>query len=833
MPALTRDEAKGRALVVQVTSYDVDLDLDQGPVTFVSTTRVRFSCTDPGAQTFLDVVPLSVDWVRLNGAPVDAGAIVDGRLPLTGLQADNLLECRATMAYSHDGQGLQRTVDPADGEAYVVASCFLDAAPRVFACFDQPDLKAPYTVSVRTQPGWVVLGNGTATERSPGQWVLSTTPPLATYFVTVCAGPWVSVRTEHDGIPIGLHTKRSLRGELERWQDEILSVTTSGLDYYHRLFGSRYAFGDYDVVFAPELNTGAMENAGCVTVRDDYLFRGVVPDDDRLQRAMLLAHELAHMWFGDLVTMQWWDDLWLNESFAEYLATRTLVETTEHTDAWTWTALVRKTWGYSAERLPSAHPVAGADTPDTLAALHNFDGISYAKGAAVLRQLAVYVGDEAFVRGLDRYLDQRAFGNGTLADLVEALEEVSGLDLAGWCRAWLQSVGCDRVSAALTADDPGRLEITRQEPGGAGSSVQRPHALDVAGWSGGVEQFRVDVVARGDRSVFGDRPLRPAAVVVPNASDLTWAQVDLAPEVVAAMPGELSAIPDATARAVVWSSLYAMVSQSRMDPREFLQLVLRAWASEPSPVILRHVAAMVTGRFGCEFLMAGERDGAADLLADAAWRVLDGTRPQGSRAVVAAQVLVPCTNDEWQLAEWLAGRDVPAGLSGDRELTWLVAQTMARRGFVDERVILDLSADDPSARGRVAALRARASLPTVGAKAWAWDQLAGHLPGRSLPELVAVLQGLWSGLDDPLVVPYVERYFGQLQVWASRLGPDALGRIVRTGFPRAPQQATLDLAYVTAAQVGSSTVRLAILDGASELAEAVRSLRRYGLATGS
>ncbi len=401
MRSLTLTEARERSSLITVNSYAVALDLDRGAELFGSRGTVTFTCAAPGADSWADLKASEIESITLNGAALDPATVVQGRLPLPGLDADNELVVVATMAYSHDGQGLHRATDPADDQDYVYGHLFLDAAPSVFACFDQPDLKAPYDVTVRAPQDWIVLGNGAATQTAPGEWTLATTKPLATYFVTVCAGPYVSVRDEHDGIPLGLHARASLQGPLERHAAEMFDVTKRSFDYFHDLFGIRYPFGEYHQVFVPEFNAGAMENPGCVTFRDQYLFRGAATRDELLSRANTISHEMSHMWFGDLVTMQWWDDLWLNESFAEYMSHRALVAATEYTDAWVDSSIVRKVWGYGAERSPSTHPVAGVEALDAQSALQNFDGISYAKGAAALRQLIAYVPPRAVLREWD------------------------------------------------------------------------------------------------------------------------------------------------------------------------------------------------------------------------------------------------------------------------------------------------------------------------------------------------------------------------------------------------------------------------------------------------
>jgi len=828
MPSLTRQEARDRSRSITVTSYDVTLDLRTGPATFESTTEIRFTGHQPGGATFVDVKAAEVHQVSLNGRDLDPAAVSDGRLPLVDLAADNVLRCSATMAYSRDGQGLHRAVDPADGGVYIYGHIFLDAAPRVFACFDQPDLKAPYSVHVDAPPDWQVLGNGAATRVADGRWDLATTQPLATYFVTVCAGPYVSVRSEHDGIPLGLHARASLRGPLERWAPQLLEVTKASFDYYHSLFGIRYPFGEYHQVYVPEFNAGAMENPGCVTVRDSRLFRGAASDNDLLTRARTTAHEMAHMWFGDLVTMRWWDDLWLNESFAEYLASRTLVAATEFTDAWVSFGIIRKTWGYAAERAPSTHPVAGAAALDAVSALQDFDGISYAKGASVLRQLLAYVGDEAFVAGTSTYLREHAFGNGSLADLLGAVERASGKDLTSWSGAWLLTADRDRLSVATTVEDGvvTAAELRRSVP--RDRPADRPHALDIAGFTDGLEEVRLSVVATSDVTPLPELVGKPAAaLLVPNAGDLTWAGVDLSEADVAALPEQLAAIPEAGARAVVWAALIDGVSRARLDPRTVLTIMDRSWVGETSSAILERVGDEAAHRVIPQFLPETEHEAARQRLAGSAARLLDAADPQSSRALVGAQVLAGTTSDEALLRRWSAGQGLPAGLAGDTDFRWLVLGNLARRGLFDDAELERASAEDSTMQGRLAALRVRASLPSPESKAWAWSQLTGR-SGRSNHELTALITGFWFASDLDLVRPYVPRFFDEVPELVGWVGEDALARVIRLGYPRVVEDETARLGAAALERTDlSPAVSRNLLDGAHVLGEALTSRKRY------
>lgn len=821
MASLTRNEAIARAALITVDAMEVELDLTTGAERFGSRTTIRFSSTEAGAGTFVDLKALAVTSIRLNGVDVDVAAVGEGRLPLTGLRASNVLEVEATMAYSRDGQGLHRSVDPADGQAYVYGHLFLDAAPRVFACFDQPDLKAPYTLTVTAPSDWVVIGNGAGT-RTGDVWSLETTQPLATYFVTVCAGPYAVVRDEHDGIPLGLYARASLAPQLTAQAPQLLEVTKASFDHYHALFCIRYPFGTYDQVFVPEFNAGAMENPGCVTLRDQYLFRGAISKGDLLERSLTIAHEMAHMWFGDLVTMRWWDDLWLNESFAEYMAYRTLTAATEFTDAWVEFSAVRKLWGYAAERAPSAHPVAGAPAPDAISALQNFDGISYAKGAAALRQLIAHIGDEAFIAGVTAYLHEHAFGNGELSEFLDAVSRAAGRDLRGWSRAWLETSGADTISTELDG------WIVRRAP--ADPPASRPHTFDIAGWTDGVEVFRVPVTVTTERSrdeALAQSP--PAAIVVPNASDLTWAVVDLDDATLATLTSQLGPLPDAQARAVVWTALLGGVHRGVIDPRLALDVFTAAAPTETHDTLLSRIGRHLTDRLIPSFLPVEARESALGRVAGVGMRVLRESADGSPRALAAARLLARTTTDRDWLQAWWDGNHLPAGLEGDADFRWIVVRNLAAQGRIDTHDIEAVRRDDDTLSGRLAALGARSTLPDVASKGWAWTELTTNR-ALSNHEALALADGFWQAPDLTLVGGYVDRFPDAVARMSQWMGDDALSRVVTTFFP------TSLVSEETAAMAGrvlarddlTVGVRRALRDQAHVLGEALRSRATFG-----
>ena len=832
MRSLTLAEARERGDLLTLTSYDLDLDLDRGPEAFGSRATVRFTSRATNAASWADLKAVTIDSITLNGAALDPASVHDGRLPLPGLALDNELVVEATMAYSHDGQGLHRATDPADDRDYVYGHLFLDAAPSVYVCFDQPDLKAPYDVRVTAPADWVVIGNGAATQTEPGRWTLATTKPLATYFVTVCAGPYVSVRDEHDGIPLGLHARASLKDPLERHAAEMIEITRRSFDYFHALFGIRYPFGEYHQVFVPEFNAGAMENPGCVTFRDQFLFRGAATRDELLSRANTIAHEMSHMWFGDLVTMQWWDDLWLNESFAEYMSHRCLVNATEYTEAWVDSTIVRKVWGYGAERSPSTHPVAGAPAPDAQSALQNFDGISYAKGAAALRQLIAYVGDEAFIAGLQHYLTEKSYANGTLTDFLGAIERASGQNLAHWSRGWLLTAGRDTLALDLEGghDTEGQITaatVRREAPDD--QPADRPHAFDIAGFTDGRETTRVELtatVAETPADGFVGTPL--PALAVPNASDLTWARVRLSDSTIAHLVEQFPLVDDPQARAVVWSALLDGVHDATIDPRVFLDVFDAAWPQETNSSILTRISAYAEHRIIAWFVPRAEQDAALQRLSGVAAQMLTTAGEGTTEALAAARLMAAASDDEAMLAAWAAGHDLPQGLADDGDFRWIVVRNLAGRGLIDADGVDSYRARDDTLQGSLNALMCRAALPDAAAKAWAWDELT-QKRGRSNYEMVHLARGFWSAPSDSLVADYVPRYFTDVPAMSQWVGEDALARVVLVAFPKVFTDTTAELSAAALRRDDlSPAVRRQLIDADAELREALESRRVWG-----
>jgi len=774
MRSLTQAEAAERAELLTVESYAVELDVTGGPERFRSTVMVRFRAAQVGAETFAEIRPAELRSVRLNGAALDVATLDGNRLPLPALAEANELVVEADMAYSNTGEGLHRFVDPADGETYLYAMSFLDAAQRIFACFDQPDLKAPLTLTVAAPEGWLVAANGA----SEGEGRFVTTPPLATYFISLIAGPYHAVYDEHDGIPLGLFSRRSLAAHLDKDAEEIFAVTKACFDRYHELFGVRYPFGKYDQAFVPEFNAGAMENPGLVTFRDDYLFRSAVTDGDREWRAVVIAHEMAHQWFGDLVTMRWWDDLWLNESFAEYLGVRVTAESTRFDRAWTTFGLRRKASGYVADQRPSTHPVAPAEVADAAHALLNFDGISYAKGASVLRQLVASLGDEAFFAGLRAHFAAHRFGNATLADLLAALAEASGRDLGGWADVWLRRAGVDTLRTEVTTVD-GRYQSVHIVQTGA----PRPHRVGFGVYDGGTLRQLVPVDVVGERTEVAELAGEPMAdLLLINAGDLTFAKVRLDAASAAGVMGILPALDDSLDRAVLWSTVIDSVRDGDSAPADLVALLVTALPLETEPVVVEGVLGM-TGDLVDRYLEPVPREIALQPMAMACDRLLASAPPGGSLQLAAARGLIGASTDARRLAGWLKGKGVPEGLRVDTDLRWALCYRMVVLGAAGPDKIEAELATDRSATGEQWAARCRAALPDAAAKERAWRVITADTTlSNRLVEAHA--EGFWQPEQADLTQSYVERYFAEMPAAARMRTPWVADQVAKSAFPR-------------------------------------------------
>ncbi|MBD0710548.1 MULTISPECIES: aminopeptidase N [unclassified Streptomyces] len=783
MSVLTRDEAQTRAQLLDVQHYQVDLDLTTGDETFGSQSLIRFTARAAG-DTFVELKPETLHSAHLDDEPLDVTTLEGNRLPLALTEGEHVLRIVTSMRYSRTGEGMHRFTDPSDGETYVYTQLFMEDVQRVFPAFDQPDLKAVFEVSVTAPDGWTVLSNGVTGQGPDGRWRAAATPPLSTYFVCVAAGPWHSIRTEHAGLPFGIHCRRSLASHLAADADEILAVTKACFDRFHEKFEEPYPFDSYDQAFVPEFNAGAMENPGLVTFRDEFVFRSAVTVTERQTRAMVIAHEMAHMWFGDLVTLRWWDDIWLNESFAEYMGYQTVNEACSDLfpDTWVDFGVTRKAWGYEADQRPSTHPVAPdpESVPDTASALLNFDGISYAKGASALRQLVTWLGEKDFLAGINIHFKRHKFGNATLADFIDNLAAATDRDVHAWAERWLRTTGVDTLTPTVTGEGlHWQLAV--------GHDGSRPHRVRAGIYdrdpSGGLvlrERRELDVPQTGPADLAGPRP----ALVVLNDEDLTYTKLRFDPVSEETALRGLSGIPDPLTRAVVWNALRDMVRDGGLAPAAYLETALAHLPEETELALVQGVLAFARTQLADRYVTEEERPAALAVVCEIARALLrrteDGDAPGLRLTAVRAYIDSVTTPDK--IASWLDEGTVHGGPELDPELRWRILARLAVLGATDEPAIAAELERDPSATGQEGAARCRAALPTPEAKAAAWTALFGS-DDLSNYLFNATAQGFWQPEQADLVRAYVPRFYSDAIALADRRGPAMAEAAGRFAFP--------------------------------------------------
>ena len=777
---LTRDEARERASHLTVSSYDVQLDLTSSEQTFRSETLARFSSSTPGASTFIDLVAGTVHLVELNGRVLEQAA--DGvRIQLDDLAADNELRVVADCEYMNTGEGLHRFVDPVDDEVYLYSQFEVADSRRVFAVFEQPDLKATFTFTVTAPSHWVVVSNSPTPEPSldGGKAVFRFAPTvvLPSYVTAIIAGPYHVERdelTSSDGrqIPLGVFCRRSLAEHLDA--ANVVEITKQGFEYFEQTFDLAYPFEKYDQLFVPEFNAGAMENAGAVTFLETYVFQSKVAEAMVERRALTILHELAHMWFGDLVTMRWWNDLWLNESFAEWASTGAQAANTRWPWAWTTFGAAEKSWAYRQDQLSSTHPIV-ADIGDLEDVEVNFDGITYAKGASVLKQLVAYVGEDEFVQGIRQYFKTHAWGNTELTDLLHELEVASGRDLREWSAQWLERAGVNTLRPDLATDGGriSRLDIVQSAP--AEHDQLRAHRLVV-----GCYDLADGALRRTDRiemDVVGERTSVPQLVgraqpdlLLINDDDLAYTKIRLDDRSLATAIGHLDGFTSSMPRALVLGAVWDMTRDAEAPPLGFVQLALKAIATETDSTVLRLLMGQLSTT--ARLYLVPERR--AKTLAEISNRLLELLRasaPSSDHQLQLTTAFAGYVRSDDHVAVvrgLLDGTQPLPGLTVDTDMRWTLLTALVAAGAAGEADVQAEQDRDDTASGRRSAALALAAQPTPEAKEQAW---AGVVDSGELPGAVqdAMIMGFTKAHDVELLRPFVDRYFAALEsIWASR-----------------------------------------------------------------
>ncbi|MFG6401603.1 aminopeptidase N [Microbacterium sp. P04] len=789
---LTRSEAQQRRAVIDPTAgggiqYEVDLDLTRGAEVFGSRTIVRFAATE-GADTFIDLIAGDVRSITLNGRHVPVSEFSDSRIALRNLDRTNELIIDADGLYTNTGEGLHRFVDPVDGEVYLYSQFEVPDSRRMFAVFEQPDLKGTFRFTVTAPEAWSVISNSPTPEPEPrgdgtATWAFEPTPTISSYITALIAGPYRSTFSELTSasgrvIPLGVYARKSLWQYLDA--DYIFDKTREGFAYYEEKFDYPYPFAKYDQLFVPEFNAGAMENAGAVTFTETYVFRSKVTDAVKERRVVTILHELAHMWFGDLVTMKWWNDLWLNESFAEWASTIATAEATEWKAAWTTFNAMEKTWAYRQDQLPSTHPVV-AEINDLEDVQVNFDGITYAKGGSVLKQLAAWVGIEQFFAGVAAYFAKHEWSNTELGDLLEELETTSGRELGEWSRKWLETAGVNTLSplieersdASGSGDVISRFAIVQTAP--ADYPTIRPHRLGVGFYSlqgGALERVHsLELDVDGDRTEVPDLTglARPDLVLL-NDEDLAYAKIRLDDRSLATAIAHLKDISDPLARSLVWGAAWDQTRDAEASATDYVDLVLRNIGSETESTTVRTTLAQLQLAANA-YVTPETRDETRERVADGLWELAAAAEPGSDSQLqfVTAFASAASTPAQWERVRSLRDGDtVLDGLTIDTDLSWSLLVSLAAGGVVSAKTIEDALAADNTAKGGEFAAQAKAALPNAEAKLAAWDSL---IVRDDAPN--TIVRSAAVGFTHPAGVEslreFVAPYFDMLlRVWESR-----------------------------------------------------------------
>ncbi|WP_085529441.1 aminopeptidase N [Kocuria massiliensis] len=835
---LTRQEAATRAeTVTKVHSYRVTLDLTASESVFTSTTTVSFDAV-AGSSTFIDAIMHQVHSVTLNGRELDPAAVSDGvRIQLPDLAEQNELTVVADAMYTNTGEGLHRFVDPVDDEVYLYTQFEVPDSRRMFAVFEQPDLKAEFTFVVTAPKSWTLISNEPVERREEGAeadvWTFATTPRISSYITALVAGPYSSLSdqvTSSDGrnISLNIYARRSLMDYLDA--EEIFVLTKQGFEFYEQQFGVPYPFTKYDQLFVPEFNAGAMENAGCVTILEDYIFRSKTTDAMIERRAITVLHELAHMWFGDLVTMKWWNDLWLNESFAEFMSHLSAAENTRFTHAWTTFSAMEKTWAYRQDQLPSTHPIV-ADIKDLHDVQVNFDGITYAKGASVLRQLVAWVGQEHFMKALHQHFDKHSWGNATLADLMAELEATSGRELRSWSEAWLETAGVNTLTPSVEVDDEGRIvriEVIQTAPNE--HPTLRPHRM-TAGFYDVVDgrlvrvhgvEFDVD----GERTEIPDVAGRPRPLVLLlNDLDLAYAKVRLDDVSFHHAKVHLRDFEESLPRAVVWGAAWNSTRDGQVPARRFVEMVLNNIDAETdSTTVLTQLRNLATTLR--MYVRSDAQEDTREMAADRLWDISQGA-PEGSDRqlqFVQAFATHAITDEQLDALEGLyTGNVTLPGLEIDTDLAWKMLTALVaagRRGVTD---VDEFAARDNTSTGAQRAAQARAAVPTLEAREKVWDLVVDH---HELPNVIqrSAIAGFNATNRDALLRPFVDRYFASIErVW-SELSHEISQQIISGLFPQIVDRDVLDAAeeFLVELGEGKDSLRRQVMEGRDAIERALR-----------
>jgi len=838
---ISRSEAQERSAHLAVQSYHVTIDVTHGADTFISKTIAHFTCNKPGYDTFIDAVGKRIISATLNGAAVDTSNFDGESLFIKNLAEKNELIIEIEAVYSKNGEGLQYSVDPADNEVYLYSQGETAHIRRMYPCFDQPDLKATYELTTIVPSHWEVISNSPVKNRTDidggkSIWQFLPTPRISTYITAFIAGPYSHVHDEFKGsknIPLGIYCRKSLADKLDA--DEIFTITKQGFDYFEQVFGLAYPFEKYDQIAVVDFNWGAMENSGAVTFREDLLvFRSKVTERMYSARANTILHEMAHMWFGNMVTMKWWDDLWLNESFAEWSSHLASAEGTKFIQSWTEFNSERKNWAYRQDQLSSTHPIA-ADMVDIETVNSNFDGITYAKGASVLQQLVAHVGRDNFIEGLKKYFAKHAWKNTTLQDLLVELEATSGRDLTPWVATWLQTSGVNTMRPVLefAGDTYSSIAIAQEVPAiPAGSAELRMHRLAVGLYDNVdgkiVCRRTVELDAAGALTYVPELAGEKIAdLLLINDRDLTYTKIRFDDRSIETLKRDLGKITDSLTRALCWSTAWDMTRDAEISASDFVDIALAGLATEKEITTVTIVLSQISTAIDL-FATSAHRDALKSKVADAYYSILAGADKGSDIQLQLARGFANVAHTAAQ-NEKLHGvlKGAIAGLDIDTDLRWLLVIALVERGVLGQADLDAQLAADKTKTGDESHAMGCAAIPTKFAKEAAWKVIVSDDTSNAVR--LAVIRGFQRASQRDLISQFADIYFAELlDIWSK--GFEVGSTFVELMYPvYATDKSTIDKtdAWLNGAGKDSPAIlQRYVLENKDSLARALRAQAR-------
>lgn len=763
MSALTQREARARTALLDVDSYHVFLDLTADPVR--SRTEIRFGCREPGAATFAELRTAAVLGAVLNGRPV--GPAEGGRLGLPGLSERNVLVVDAEVAYTRGIRGLSRFTDPADGATYLLHMGYPTESPSVFCCFDQPDLTSTLTLSLVLPAGWDCVTNGPAVQRpSAGQaglWRFAPVPGMRPYDLTIAAGPYVEEWRGTGGssgatgqVAMSIRRRPSLDGaQGVAGIGRFAAMARQTLEYYERTLRTPCPYPKYDIAFVPDLSATAVSIPGLMLVNESLLARMADADDDFV--ALVCAHEVAHLWFGAHVSMDWWDDLWQDEAMATYVGYQAMSDLGMSADPWAAFCYREKSRAYQADELPGRQPVS-SPVDSAADAMFRLPALTYSKGAAVIRQLAALIGDDALRAGLTDYMTRFAGGSASLDDLIACWSRACGSDLASWADEWLRTEGTSALRASLTAGPDGTIEsldVVQDAP--------RTHRICIGLYdlSGGrlIRRRLVSAEVSGARALVGAAAGEavPDAIVL-NDGDHTYARIEFDEGTLDALARVAMDVGDPVTEAACWNAAWQMMTGGALAATDLGSLIARRLGGME---LVAGLEVLLERAVRCADVYAprAERDGLLTLIARACLDAA-GLAPAGSprrRALAAGFAASGHSGRELELMRsWLTGTSRPDGLEIDGDLRGRILRTLSSHGLASDDDLDSLVAADPVGGERNRAT-CRAVRPDGAAKEAAWTAALAEGPDWRMA--LAYANGVWVPGQETLMAGYLDRYF--------------------------------------------------------------------------